>query len=217
MKSLLKWSAVAIGAGLVIGLYTNHVAHAQSPGVNSPFQPVWSIPLDSIKRTYSQTLQLSPGGLATDISTLCGAATVQTKLVRVKIAGRATAVSPMDIFLVKRSNWDITASPAASAVGVPFDANDAASVAAVTWYQNASNQGNSVQLGTLVGVIDAAQIYVGNLTTGVAQGGPWVFDYGNRPDKAPSLRSATQCLALNLSGTSQGGNLLDITWEWTEE
>lgn len=208
-----------IGAlvGLLIGLATNSMM-AQSPGINSPWNVVWNVPVDSIKRTYSQSLQLSPGVVATDISTLCGSGTpIQTKLTRIIVSGRTSAVSPMDLFLVKRSNWDITASTAPSVTGIPYDANDAASVAAVTWYQNAGNQGNSPVLGTLVGVIGAAQIYLGNLTTGTPGQPMAIFDYGNRPDKAPTLRSATQCLAINISGTGAAGNLLDITWEWTEE
>lgn len=208
---LLLTSALA---GVGIGIYTN--AQAQSPGVNSPFNPVWSIPLDSIKRTYSNVQQLSPGAFATDISTLCGAASITTKLTRVLVSARATAVSPTDIFLVKRSNWDIVLPTPASSTGIPYDANDSAGLAAVTYYGNASNTG-ALTLGTLVGVLAVAQSYVGNLTTGIPGQPTWAFDFGNRPSKAPTLRSATQCLALNLSGTSQGGNLYDITWEWTEE
>lgn len=201
--------------GLVIGVFTNSLV-AQSPGVNSPFVPVWSIPLDSIKRTYSSVAQLSPGGFATDISTLCGAAGVVTKLTRLAVTARATAVSPTDIYLLKRSNWDVVSPTPASSLGVAYDVNDVASKAATTFYGN-GNSSPSLTLGTLIGNIGLVQEYVGNLTTGVAQQSAWTFDYGNRPDKAPTLRSATDCLAINLSGTSQAGNLYDVYWEWTEE
>jgi hypothetical protein len=217
---LNKWLyllPMAVAAGLGIGVFTRVVA--QSPGVNSPYQPTWSIPIDSIKRTYSNVAQLSPGAFATDISTFCGAAGVTTKLSRVQVMARATAVSPLDIYLIKRSNWDTggTVANGVSQTGVPYDINDAASKAAVTYYTNSSNGGTTFNLGTLIGIIGVTQTYFGNLTVGEPGEPAWVFDYLNRPTKNPTLRSATDCLALNLSGTSQGANLLDITWEWTEE
>ena len=211
---------IAALVGLLIGVFTNALL-AQSPGVNSPYNPVWSIPIDSIKRTYSQSvMQLSASGTASsDIVQLCGAAGVTTKLVRATFSGRATAVQPVDVILIKRSNWDTGGTVYAgggfaglSAVGIPNDANDAASVAAVTPYTA------SPTLGTAVGVINTAQAYLGNLTTGISGQPPVIFDYGNRPDKAPTLRSATQCVAVGLSPTSiVNGGLFDINMEWTEE
>jgi hypothetical protein len=205
----LRWIAAAVGTGLAIGAVVN--AFSQSPGVNSPFQPVWSIPIDSIKRTYSFANQLSPVGFATDIATICGSASVTTKVERILITARATAVSPMDIWIVMRSNWDTLATTQLSATGVPHDATDAASQAAVTLYTALPTN-----LGTTVGNIAVAASYYSNLTTGI--GYPqWSFDWSDRADKAPTLRSATQCLAINLSGQSQGGNVDNIWIEWTEE
>lgn len=196
------------------------VAWAQSPGVNSPFQPVWSIPLDSIKRTYVQTVtQLSASSAAaTDVVQFCGSATVTTKLTRLSFAGRATTAAPVDVVLVKRSTVDASGTVSlqypfigVSVVGLPYDASDSASTANVTAYTTSPSQ-----LGTLVGNIASVQAFLGNLTTG--QPGPvTVFDFGNRPSKAPTLRSATQCIAINLSSAVVTGGLYDITVEWTEE
>lgn len=209
-KITLNLLASAAIAGLAIGLMANHFAKAQQPGVNSPFNPVWSIPIDSIKRTYAYANQLSPAGQATDIATICGAAGLQTKVVRILLTARATAVSPMDIYIIKRSNWDVLNPTQASANGVPHDSTDAASKAAVTLYTS------NPTVGTIVGNLAVAMNYYGNLTTGL--GNPqWSFDWSDRADKAPTLRSATDCLAVNLSGTSQGANLMDLWAEWTEE
>ena len=39
--------------GGTFAAFLGAVAWAQSPGVNSPYNPVWSIPIDSIKRSYA--------------------------------------------------------------------------------------------------------------------------------------------------------------------
>lgn len=207
---------LAVAAGLGIGTYTNLVA--QSPGVNSPFNPVWSIPLDSIKRSYMNAMQLSPGGFATDIYQICGAPSKTTKITRIVVSARATVVSPMDIFLVKRSNWDTggTVANGVSSLGIQIDSTEAPGGAAVTGYTNSSNGGTTTTLGTLVGVIGVIQGYMGNLTTGTSPG-PVVFDFSARSDRSPTLNTNTDCVAINLSGTSQGANQFDIFSEWTEE
>lgn len=187
------------------------VAWAQSPGVNSPFVPVWSIPLDSIKRTYSVGFQLSPATTATDIMQICGNAQNTVKVTRIAIAGRATAVSPMDLFLLRRSGQDTNSSNAVSPTAAQADYSDAGPQSFVNFYWT-----NPTTLATLVAVLGTFQTYLGNLTTGTT-GSQWAFDFGNRPAKAPTLRGASQCLVVNLSGTSSSGNLTDLMVEWTEE
>lgn len=191
---------------------------AQSPGVNSPFNPVWSIPLDSIKRTYTITAQnLSPnsGGTATDIFQLCGGANVVTRVTRVTIAGRATAVAPADVYLIRRSSQNAAGTVAtifpslSGTAGSPIDTLTPVSTSSVYAWSGAPT------LGNLVNIVAVAQLYLGNLTTGTSN--QMVFDFGNRPAMAPVLRGAAQCLSVNLSGGSFGGNTWNIQAEWTEE
>lgn len=191
---------------------------AQAPGVNSPFQPVWSIPLDSIKRTYSLSVwQLSPAASATDIWQICGGPSVITRLTKLSVGGRATAAAPADLNLIKRSGQTFGGTVAiappfsgVSAVGVPYDASTGASTAFVTaWTANPT-------VGTVVGTIAIKQYYLGNLTTGTTNP-PAEFAFGNGPGSAVVLRSSTQCLSLNLSAQTFSGGIMDISAEWTEE
>lgn len=211
MKRL--FSATLIGAilGLMatVGIYG---VLAQAPGVNSPWQPVWAIPIDSIKRTYVQSISsLSAAAPATDIFQLCGGSGVVTRVTKVTVGGRATAVTSGDVYLIKRSTAATggTAFQLSGTVGVPYDSSISAGVSTATAYSA------NPTVGTLVGVIARAQINLSNLTTGV--GTPtYVFDFGQR-GSAVVLRGAAQCLTVNLSSQSFAGNLWSITTEWTEE
>lgn len=205
-------------AVLGFSLFCGAALWAQSPGVNSPFNPVWSIPLDSIKRTYTITAQnLSPnsGGTATDVFQLCGGTNVVTRVVRVTVAGRATAQAPADIYLMRRSAQNTAGTVAAifpllsATAGLPMDTSTSASTSSVYAWSGPPT------LGTLVNVVAVGQLYLGNLTTGTSS--PLVFDHGVRPSQAIVLRGAAQCLSVNLSGGSFGGNTFDIYAEWTEE
>lgn len=204
-NALLLSTALALVAGAV---------WAQSPGVNSPFNPVWSIPLDSIKRTYSVAVSnLSPSAVpATDVMQICGSSSATIRLTRVLFSGRATAVTPVDVVLNKRSTADTGGTVATNpTTAVPYDANIAAATAAITaWNSNPTT-------GTLVGPVAIRQYYLGNLTTGTS--GPTAdFDFGDRPGSAIVLRGAAQCVAVSLSpAASPAGSVLDLSAEWTEE
>lgn len=209
---LLAVSALALNTALV------GPALAQSPGVNSPFNAVWSIPLDSIKRTYGIAFTgLVAAAAATDIAQICGSATTLTKVTRMRISGRATAAAGMDVQIVKRSAANTGGTINASApwsgtfvTGFAYDASDAAGTALTATYTA------NPTVGTSVGVIDSAQVALSVAATTV--GGPITeFNFGNRPGKAVTLRTAAQCLSMNLNTTTFAGNLLDVSIEWTEE
>lgn len=192
-------------------LLAGGIAIAQAPGVNSPFQPVWSIPLDSIKRTYAAGVASLSGqaGAQTDILQICGSATTTVRVTKMAVAGRATAVSPADIWILKRSTAN-TGGTAQLSTEVPLDTGTSAATAAVEAYSVAPTT------GTLVGTIAAGQIYLGNLTTGV--GTPLLnLLWGDRPGSAVVLRGAAQCLAMNLSSQVHAGALWNVSVEWTEE
>ena len=235
-RILLITSATLVVAG-VISLSEWTRLRAQSPGVNSPWGITWGIPLDSIKRTYAlQATNLSPPGVPQDLLQICGAAGVTTKVQRFVVSGRATAVAGLDLIVQKRSSldtggvfasntpWAGTPIAAVSIVGQSYDSTDGASVATVTAYTSAPiaitasvNAANNFTFGTVVANIAAAQLFLGNLTTGTPSQNPAVIDWGNRPSKAPTLRSATQCLGVATSPTGLAANVIDAYVEWTEE
>ncbi len=221
MRNLIRWLLASAAVGAAIG-YGVNALHAQSPGVGSNFPITWTMEYASPQRTYSsQIVQLSlTNGVITDVWQICGAAGKVTKIRQITLNGRSTAVQPIDVTLIKRSNWDTGGTVASnqapfggalSALGVPYDSTASAGGAAVTPYV-----ANPTVLGTLVGNLTTAQHYLGNLTTGINVG-PLVFDFGLGPDGEPTLRSATECLALNLSPSVVPGGLLDIGTRWTEE
>lgn len=193
-------------------------ALAQAPGVNSPFNPMWSIPLDSIKRTYALGYTgLVAASAATDVWQICGSATATIRVTRIAIAGQATAVSPLEISIIKRSAANTggtieSGAPfsGAAITGWNYDTNASAGTAKITaWTANPT-------VGAAVGTIASDQVYLGNATTGLG-GDQLLLDFGNRPASAVVLRGTAQCLSINLNGTGPSGNLLDITTEWTEE
>lgn len=211
MKRLLGWTGVAIAAGLAIGTFTSHLVRAQAPGNNSPFPPVWGLPYASIQRTYSVGYQIVPPTNATDVAQICGNASNLVKVTRIMVGGRATAISPVDIFLVRHSGQDTNPTNTLSPTAGQQDKNDSAPVSFVNYYWTVPTT-----LGTLTAVLDSVQIYYGNLTTGNNGAIPPLLDTF-RPSKPIFLRGVNDCLVLNLSGTSSSGNLMDTTFEWTEE
>lgn len=218
-----KWLLLGVGLA-ALGTY----ALAQSPGVNSPFNPVWSIPIDSIKRTYGQTIwNLSPASAITDMIVLCGNNANTTRVTRLILSARAPTVSPMDVNIVKRSAAPVGGTVVGqypilgtSAVGVPYDTNIGASQSWVTAYGNAAGAQSAAAnptVGALVGVLATRQYYPGNLTTTLAQAPPLEFDFGNNPASAVVLRTSAQCLSVNLSGSTYPGLQADFEAQWTEE
>jgi hypothetical protein len=217
MKKLLlvatALASLAVGAAL-----------AQSPGINSPFGVSWGIPLDSIKRTYSQAMaNLVVASSPTTYWQLCGSATSTVRVTRITIAGRQTTAAHADIQLIKTSTAATGGTIAAgqpfagvAVVGVPYDTGDAAGTALVTAWTANPTVGTPVVASA--GWVWAGQIFLGNLTTGQSNT-QTVIDFGNHPGKAVVLRGAAQCLAISSAvGTGPGsGNLMDITEEWTEE
>jgi hypothetical protein len=209
---LLTVSALALNTVL------SGPAFAQAPGINSPFNAVWTLPYSSIQRSYGIAFTgLVAPAAATDIAQICGSATALVKVTRIRISGRATAAAAMDTQIIKRSAADTGGTINASApwsgsfvTGFNYDTGDAAGTAlTATWTANPT-------VGTAVGVIDTAQVGLSVLTTAV--GGPVTdFNFGNRPAKAVTLRGAAQCLSVNLNAQTYSGNLLDISIEWTEE
>lgn len=211
--------------GTVLGLLgLGCLALAQSPGVNSNIPQTWTIPTDSIKRTYSQAMSnLVVAGSATTWWQLCGSATSTVRVNRITIAGRATAVAAADVQLIKTSTAASGGTIAsgqpfnsAAVIGVPYDTNFAAGTALVTAWTANPTVGTPVVASA--GWVYSGQYFQGNLTTGLGSI-PLVINFGDHPASTVVLRGAAQCLAISSAvGTGPGsGNLTDVTEEWTEE
>ena len=208
--------------GLGLGLLSP--ANAQSPGVNSNLAQVWSIPLDSIKRTYSMGMaNLVVASSPTTYWQICGSATSTVRVTRITISGRQTTAASADFQIIKTSTAATGGTIAsgqpfvsAAVVGVPYDTNSAAGTALVTAWTANPTVGTPVV--TSAGWIWSGQLFMGNLST-TSSSQPMVINFGNLPASAVVLRGAAQCLAISSAvGTGPGsGNLMDITTEWTEE
>ena len=205
---------------LALGIYS----YAQQPGVNSNLASVFTIPLDSTKRTYSQAMaNLVVASSPTTYWQLCGSASSTVRVTRITIGGRQTTAAHADFQLLKTSTAATggtiaSGQPFASAavVGVPYDASSAAGTALVTAWTANPTVGTPVV--TSAGWVWAGQIFLGNLTT-TQSNAQTVWNAGDHPGSAIVLRGAAQCLAISSAvGTGPGsGNLMDITEEWTEE
>jgi hypothetical protein len=218
----MRKSLLLAGVGLcALGV----VALAQSPGVNSNFQTQWSIPIDSIKRTYSMSMtNLVLASSPTTWWQICGSATTTVRVTRFTISGRATAVAGADVQVLKTSTAATGGTIAsgqpfagAAVVGYPYDSSIAAGTALTTAWT--ANPTVGTPIVTSAGFIWSGQITLGNLTTGTSGEGPTIIDFGNHPGSAVVLRGVAQCLALSSAvGTGPGsGNLMDVTEEYTEE
>ena len=214
---------ILLSLGLLLGLLAS--APAQSPGVNSNLASVWSIPLDSTKRTYSVAMSnLVVASSPTTYWQICGSATSTVRVTRVSIAGRQTTAASADFQLIKTSTAATGGTIAsgqpfagAAIVGNAYDTNSAAGTALVTAWTANPTVGTPVV--TSAGWVWSGQLFLGNLSTGTAGNPGVVINFGDHPGSAVVLRGAAQCLAISSAvGTGPGsGNLMDITTEWTEE
>ena len=213
---------ILLSLGLLLGLLAS--APAQSPGVNSNLASVWSIPLDSTKRTYSVAMSnLVVASSPTTYWQICGSATSTVRVTRVSIAGRQTTAASADFQLIKTSTAATGGTIAsgqpfagAAIVGNAYDTNSAAGTALVTAWT--ANPTVGTPIVTSAGWLWSGQIFLGNLSTTASTPGINI-DFGNHPGSAVVLRGAAQCLAISSAvGTGPGsGNLMNITIEWTEE
>ena len=213
---------ILLSLGLLLGLLAS--APAQSPGVDSNLASVWSIPLDSTKRTYSVAMSnLVVASSPTTYWQICGSATSTVRVTRVSIAGRQTTAASADFQLIKTSTAATGGTIAsgqpfagAAIVGNAYDTNSAAGTALVTAWT--ANPTVGTPIVTSAGWLWSGQIFLGNLSTTASTSGINI-DFGNPPGSAVVLRGAAQCLAISSAvGTGPGsGNLMEITTEWTEE
>lgn len=149
----------------------------------------------------------------TDVLQISGSAGKVIRVKSITIAGTATAATNIIIRLIRRSSTSNTTG-ATSIFGVSRDTtNDSATAAIRTWTTtNPSSLG--VQVGNLP--IDGGRLNLAPAANGSID--RLMSQYCWQMDQAVVLRSASECLNLNLNGDNwPAGGSLDISIMWTEE
>ena len=188
-------------------------ALAQQPGVNSPFNPVFAIPIDNKSNTYGAGVQgLVVASSATDIFTICGAANIVTRIASVGVSGRATAAASVDISLVMRSTAN-TGGTSSTVSATKYDSTYGTASSSVLSYTVNPTLGTNA--GGANAMLSVRQLFLGNLTTG-QPGERAIWTFGDRPSSQLALRGTAQCMAVNMNAQTASGNLMDIYVEWTE-
>ena len=166
---------------------------------------------DPLRATFGLFLpNLAPAATPTDLITISGSATKITRIRSIVITGTATAASNIQVSLVHRTSANTGGTFTAQAL-TNRDRTDDAPTSTLNLYT-----ANPTGLGTPAGVVDGGRL---NLAP-AANGGidRLLLQYGWLNDKAPTLRLATDILAINLGGIAwpAGGNL-DVAIVLTED
>lgn len=188
-------------------------AGAAAPQLSAPGAPgIPSVDTESQKATYSFTtasmlLQAAPA----DIFQLKGAASVVTRVKRLRTQVTSTVSGALTLQLVRRSTGSTGGTSASGSVN-RYDTNDTltASSTVITWTANPSATGTTV--AALVNFIQPV-----NAAATPQQ--PMTMDFSDRNLKAICLRGALDFLVLNgsLSTLTNADNKLTCTLEFTEE
>jgi len=171
--------------------------------------------VDTGKATFSAAVSgLSVANAGTDFFTITGATGIVTKVLRIEVSGIATAAAAIPFTVVKRTTAN-SAGTATNPSGVPHDNTQSMSTAksVVAAYTANPTLGATTNGG---GTIAAKR---GTVLTAAAgtPASPTVFDFTGSGGKYPTLRSATDVIALNLGGGTYAGNAIDVQITWTEE
>jgi len=161
--------------------------------------------------TYRASIKgLTVAATPTDVFTIIGSATKTITITRISFSGSQSSQGMVQVRLVKYSSAD-TGGTSSTLTAVPLDSANATATAVVKAYTA------NPTLGTAVGDIDDAQVYVG-IGTGGNQSNLQQWTFGNRANaQGLILRGVAQQLSVNLNGTTLAGNNLSISVEWTEQ
>jgi hypothetical protein len=171
--------------------------------------------IEGQKNSYTAGLLANtPAATPTDVAILSGSATKTIKVTRVLLTVSATAAGVVQYQLVKRvggTQSAVNTAFVANTHGALLDSNNPASTV-ITAGLAGVYTANPASLGTLSGVISAWYITM-------PANGTTVLTYDCvRPAQCPTLRGATQFLAVN--GNSHAllaGEVFGITFEYSEE
>ncbi|HET8911889.1 MAG TPA: hypothetical protein VFN23_10520 [Ktedonobacteraceae bacterium] len=155
----------------------------------------------------------------TDIAIINGSSSGKiVRITRIEIDALCTAptASALEVQLIKRTSANSGGTTTGSPAGVAYDSNDGSPTAQVLCYT-----GNPSGLGTSAGIVRDGKIVpvLSPFTaTDFPQHDKLIWDFGNRPEKALVLNSATEGYAINLAGaTIPAGLSMGISIEVTEE
>lgn len=184
-------------------------ASGNDVGVNA--NPLYTTQAVQTVATYSATIaDLSPAASPTDVFTLTGSASKVVRLTKLIVQGSGTNSLAYDFILLKRSTAN-TGGTSTTRTAVPHDSSDAAATATARAYTA------NPTLGTLIGQIRAYKVVIPQSSPLGGASGLSITEvtFGDI-SKAPTLRSTSEVLALNLGAVTLTGGSISISFEWTE-
>jgi hypothetical protein len=178
-----------------------------------------SVNVEGRKATFYIAFSVTPAASATDIAMIQGSATAVVKLTRLSISGVATAAALIDVLGVKRSAAD-TGGTSTNPVPVAADLNDLSGV----WVSGATAIINVYTANPTLGASSATGYGVprrSKMLLGVpaGTGSPFVLNwtFGERSEKAMTLRGVADSFCVNLNGVQSTGQIMNVEMAWTEE
>lgn len=154
------------------------------------------------KATYSTVATVTLASAATDFFEFCGIASKETRLRSISLQGYATTATTANVQVIKRSAADTGGTFAAASVTSLDSANGAAAPVAQSYTANPSG------LGTAVGTLRVEGLQFPLIAN---EGTPLVLTFGSPlNEQAIVLRSASECIGLNLNGATVTGGVVQI-------
>lgn len=145
---------------------------------------------------------------AKDVMQIAGAAgsIIRIKQVRATVVA-AAAAGDLALTLVKRSTLTVTGT---TLTAVPLDSASPTATAVLLYSLSGT-------VGTPVGVIAATSLSV-NATATIPSTAVFTWDFTNKGDQPPLLRSATEALCLNVAngGTTPTSATISVEIQWEE-
>lgn len=209
-KDVLSAGDQTILDGLVAAHIPNLVIPTPTTAIAStPTAPVYVYRASEKRATYTASIVgLNPTSTPTDILMITGSATKLITVTRISISATQSTASTRDVVIIKRSS-NSTAGTSSTPVAVPHDSTSAAATAVLkSWTGNPT-------LGTFVGNLYSRKLFIG--TTSSTTIDEFLYESGIRNNQGATLRSAAECIVVNLNGVTSSGGSFDISIEWTEE
>lgn len=202
--------------GLGVASATLLPAFAQVNSVPVPGTVINFLP----KQTYSASFfGLVPPASATDVVCIAGNANKTIRLLQVRLQGTAGTLVTLPVNLVRRVSLD-TGGTAGTTTANPAntissrDTNNGASTAVLVSYTAVPTIVDTSPTYLDSGILTLPTTAAGTVTN------PMILDYGRDLHalmQAPTIRSATGQLCLNLNAVSVSSGVLNGSITWSEE
>jgi len=161
------------------------------------------------KTTYGVAYIAAAFAFAGDWVVIGGSATKTIKVLRIEIAGVATAALDVDLSIEKRSTADTAGTKISANTVIAYDSTNAGVTGTVDAYSAVPTA------GTLVGILAAKKFQA---AAAGGQATPIVFDWNTASQgQPPVLRGTTQQLALKGSASIGAGGSANVFVIFTEE